>query len=258
MQVKSDPGGFPHKKLGEVPAVLPAQMRDVQRMAQEEFGVDILQITENAGRGAAQLALAMLGGRGRGQRIVVLAGGGTKGATGLCAVRHLVNWGFIVEPIFAEVEEELSAVAHRQVEILRHAGIVEPRDQATSEMTVEEHLFAADLVIDAVAGYGLEGPPTGMSAALVNLAIEAKRPILALDVPTGVSAVTGEPHTPAIRATTTLSLDLPKRGVTEEAARAHTGELYLADLGIPIVAYERFGLAIRGIFAEGPIVRLRR
>lgn len=258
MKVKSDPGGFPVRKLADVPAVAPAQMREIQRVAQEDFGIDILQITENAGRAAAQLALAMLGGRGQRQRVVVLAGGGNKGAAGLCAVRHMVNWGLIVEPIFGEVETEMSFVARRQVEMLRHAGIVEPGDEATSEITLEEHLERADLVVDALVGYGLEGPPTGIAAAVTELAVAARRPILALDVPTGVNALTGEASQPAIRAVTTLILDLPKKGICDAACRPFAGELYLADVGIPRTVHERMGIPVAGVFSEGPLVHLRR
>jgi NAD(P)H-hydrate epimerase len=258
MKVKSDPGGFPERKIAEVPAPSPEQMREIQRIAQEDFGMDILQMTENAGRAAARLALAMLGGKGLRQRVVVLAGGGNKGAAGLCAIRHMVNWGLSVEPIFGEVESEMSVIARRQVHILRQAGIVEPGDEATSEMTLEEHLEHADLVVDALVGYGLEGPPLGIAAAITELAVASKRPVLSLDVPTGVSASTGEPSQPAIRAVTTLGLDLPKRGTCEVAARPFVGELYLADLGIPRTVHERMGIATSNVFSEGPIVRVRR
>ena len=78
----------------------------------------------------------------------------------------------------------------------------------------------ADLVIDALVGYGLAGPPVGIAAAATELAVACKKPILALDVPTGVNAATGEVSSPAIRAMTTLTLDLPKRGVVEASARA--------------------------------------
>jgi NAD(P)H-hydrate epimerase len=64
--------------------------------------------------------------------------------------------------------------------------------------------------------------------------------------------------TPAIRACTTLILDLPKRGVIAPVARANAGELYLADLGIPATVFERLGIRAGGVFSEGPIVRLRR
>jgi len=258
MSAKPDPGGFPQRKLSEVRSVTAAQMRDVQRIAQEDFGIDINQLTENAGRAAATLALAMLGGRGRGQRVVILAGGGNKGAAGLSAARHLVNWGVHVDPIIGGVEEEASFTARRQLEILRLAGILEPADMESSEITVEDQLSSAALVIDALVGYGLEGPPSGIAAAVTELALQANRPTLALDVPTGVNATSGEIFSPAIRACTTLMLDMPKRGTVEAKARSHTGELYLADLGIPSTVQERLGLSVGTVFHEGPIVRLRR
>ncbi|MEO8540341.1 MAG: NAD(P)H-hydrate epimerase [bacterium] len=258
MSVKADPGNFPQRKASEVRWVTAAQMRDVQRIAQEEFGLDMLQLTENAGRAAAMLALAMLGGRGRGQRVVILCGNGNKGAAGLATARHLANWGIRVDPIVSGVEEEAGFMVRRQLQILRQAGILEPGDMESSEITVEDQLADSELVIDALVGYGLEGPPQGIAAAVTDLAIQAGRPTLALDVPTGVNATTGEVSSPAIKACTTLMLDLPKVGVLDVQARHHTGELFLADLGIPNGVPERFGISVAGIFNEGPIVRLRR
>ncbi|HMO54833.1 MAG TPA: NAD(P)H-hydrate epimerase [Tepidiformaceae bacterium] len=233
-------------------------MRDVQRVALEEFGFDILQITENGARAAASLGLAMLGAKGRGQRVVMLCGGGNKGATGLAAARHLANFGFRVDPVLGVVEEDISFTARRQIQILREAGILEPADLESTELTLEDQLAAADLVVDALVGYGLEGPPTGIAAAITELVQAAKRPVLALDVPTGVNATTGEVSVPAIRATTTLMLDLPKVGVMSAAARANVGELYIADIGIPRAVHERLGLQVGDLFSEGPLVRLRR
>jgi NAD(P)H-hydrate epimerase len=233
-------------------------MREIQRLAQEEYLLDILQITENAGFAGARLAFAMLGGKGRGQRVVVLAGGGNMGATGLAAARHLMNWGLLVEPVFAEVEEEWAFTTRRQVQILRAATLIDPDNEATSEATMEQHLLNADLIIDAIAGYGLEGPPAGMASALVQLVHEAGRPVLSLDIPTGVSATTGEAPGAAVKAVTTLALDLPKAGVVTTVARDHVGEIYLADVGIPRVVYDRVGVRMDGLFSEGPLLRLKR
>jgi NAD(P)H-hydrate epimerase len=252
------PGGFPERRLADVPAVSPSTMRQVQKLAQEEYCLDILQITENAGYAGARLALAMLGGNATGQRVVVLAGGGNMGAAGLAAARHMVNWGVNVEPVFAEVEAELTYSARKQVQILRAAGVLDAGTEATSETLMEQHLHNADLIIDAIAGYGLEGPPFGMAAALVRLVHDAEQPVLSLDLPTGLSAKSGEAFEPAIHAATTLALDLPKEGVVAGAARPFTGELYLADLAIPRMVYDRLGVAVGSTFAEGPIVRLRR
>jgi NAD(P)H-hydrate epimerase len=258
MKVKADPGGFPQLRLSEVPSVTPAQMREIQRVAQESFGYDILQIIENAGRAAARLALAMLGGRARGQRIVVLAGGGNAGASGLCAIRNLVNWGLDAEPILGEVGEQMSFATARQLRILQGTGTEEPEGPGTSEITAEEHLHKADLILDALVGYGLTGPPTGMAAAIVEMAMASRTPVLALDVPTGVDADSGQVNHPAISACTTLIYDLPKIGQLKAGARARQGELYLADLGIPRAIPERMGIAVKGLHGEGPIVRLRK
>ena len=258
MAVKPDPGGFPQRKYSEVPWVSSQQMRDVQRVAQEEFGLEIMQLTENAGRAAGVLAQQMLGGRGRGQRVVVLCGPGNKGAAGLAASRHLSNWGFRVDPVFSGVEDDASFTVRRQMTILRASGVLEPADSESSEITVEEQLAGAELVVDALIGYGLEGAPPGIAGAVAQLAIDAGRPILALDVPTGVNATTGEVSSPAIRACTTLMLDLPKRGVFEPASRSHTGEVFVTDLGIPISVHERLGINVGSLFTEGPIVRLKR
>ncbi len=258
MAVKSDPGGFPQRRVGDVPAVTAAQMRDIQRVAQEDYGIDILQITENAGRACARLALDMLGGRGKGQVIVILAGGGNNGAAGLAAARSLANWGFSVAPIMADVLSESSFAARRELNILIESGVAEPSDLEASEITLEEQLGRADLIVDALVGYGLTGAPVGIAAAATELAVASRQPILALDTPTGVNATTGEVGSPAIRATTTIMLDLPKKGMLEPSARANVGELYLADLGIPKSVHERLGLAITPIYNEGPIVRLRR
>lgn len=258
MSVKADPGGFPERKFSEVPWATAAQMRDVQRLAQEDFSIDILQITENAGRACAMLALKMLGGKARRQHVVLLCGGGNKGAAGLAAARHLSNWGFSVNPIVSGVEEEASFTSRRQLQTLRQSGILEPADLEQSEITVEDQLASAELVIDALVGYGLEGPPVGIAAAVTHLALDAKRPTLALDVPTGVNATTGEVSFPAIRAATTLMLDLPKKGLADPATRNYAGELFLADLGIPVSVHERLGIPLGSLFTDGPIVRLRR
>jgi NAD(P)H-hydrate epimerase len=258
MAVKGDPGGFPQRKVGDVPAVTAAQMREIQRIAQEDFGLDILQIAENAGRACARLTLQMLGGRAHGQVVVILAGGGNKGAAGLAAARHLTNWGFQVEPVLAEVESECSFAVRRAIGICRASGIIEPGDAETTEVTVEDHLTRADLIIDALVGYGLEGAPVGIPAAATELAVAAHKPILALDIPTGVNATTGVVSTPAIRAVTTLILDIPKRGELQPEARGYVGELYLADLGIPASVHERLGVGVAGLFNEGPLIRLKR
>lgn len=256
--VKVAPGGFAQRKASALPFVTADQLREIQRGAIDHYHIDALQITENAGRAASRMALAMLGGKARGQRVVVLAGGGSIGASGLAAVRHLTNWGVNAEPIFGAILEEMLPTTRRHVEILRASGMHELSERNSSEESLRDHLQYADLIIDAIGGYGLVGPPVGIAAAVTELAVESGRPILSMDVPTGIDATTGKINTPAIRAATTLLLDLPKLGMLADECRSDVGELFLADIGVPVAAHEQAGIRSADIFSDGPIVRIRR
>ncbi len=82
--------------------------------------------------------------------------------------------------------------------------------------------------------------------------------MLALDVPSGIDATTGAVHAPAIRATATMTLALPKAGLRAPAAAEHVGELYLADIGVPPGLYTQlFAVPVGPLFALDEIVRLR-
>lgn len=252
------PGGFPQRKVSDIPSVTKEQMREIERIALEDYSLEIIQIMENAGRATATLAHAMLGRHARGQHVVVLVGNGNKGGGGLCAARHLANMGFSVEPVLGAVEDEMPLASRRQLKVLRESGVAEPKESQGGEYVVEERLMRADLIVDALVGYGLVGPPSGIALACVEMATNAKRPVLAIDVPTGVNATTGEAADVHIHATTTLALDLPKKGMLGPDSRQHVGEIYLADIGIPRAVHLRVGIPQVDTFSEGSIIRLRR
>lgn len=258
MSFSSNPGGFPTRRAAETPHVTKDQMREIERIALEDYNLEILQLQESTGRAVATLAHAMLGRQARGQHIVILCGGGNKGGGGLSAARHLTNAGFTVEPVLSAVEDDMPLASKRQLHILRQAGITEPKGLEPSEFIVAERMQRAELIIDALVGYGLVGPAPGLAAACVELCNRAGRPVLAIDVPTGVNATTGEPSPVAVRASATLALDLPKKGTLERAARDYVGELFVADVGIPRSVHLRAGIPLTPTFAEGFIVRLRR
>lgn len=107
-------------------------------------------------------------------------------------------------------------------------------------------------------GYSLRGSPRGASAALIRSANSRPAPVLALDVPSGLDATTGAVHEPAIRATATLTLALPKTGLRAHPARDFVGEVYLGDIGVPTSLYADAPLAldVGPVFAKDDIVRL--
>lgn len=211
----------------EVPAVTNEQMVEVDRVAIEDTGPDLLQMMENAGRNLAEQAIANLGESWRAANIVVLAGTGGNGGGGIRGARHLANRGAQVQLCLAS-PDGLGAAARWQRHIF----------QATPGPEVDIHSLTGsnepvDIILDALIGYDLQGAPRGNVLRLIQWANGAAAPILTLDIPSGVNATSGETPGDYIKASCTLTLALPKTGLLPE----HTGNLILADIGIPPGAY---------------------
>ncbi len=203
------------------------QMRKVDQVAQERFGLSTAVLMENAGLASARVAARMLPAGGR---IVILAGKGNNGGDGLAAARHLANWGAKVLVVAAE--KNMKGPAATNLEIIRQMGLeileAAPRDNRR----IEALLLTADLVIDALLGTGITGPPQGIAADLINSLSGRTGPILSLDLPSGTNSL-GEVFQPHVKASCTVTFGAPKVGTLLYPAAAQTGKVYLADLGIP-------------------------
>ncbi len=117
----------------------------------------------------------------------------------------------------------------------------------------------ADLIVDGLIGYSLAGPPRDDAADLIRWSNSRPTPVLALDVPSGLDAASGVIFEPAIQATATMALALPKQGLLAPGVEALVGELYLADISVPLALYAGPTLEIElgPLFAESEIIRLR-
>jgi NAD(P)H-hydrate epimerase len=236
---------LPVVAASSLPWLSVAQMREVDRLMVEDFGIALEQMMENAGRSLAVLARRLLGGDARAGRVLVIAGSGGNGGGGMVAARQLAVAGANVEVRLTVPAERLAPVPGRQHAILRAIDV--PVD-----FRPEEQLPDAALVIDAALGYSQRGAPTGEVARLISALPEA--PMLALDVPSGLELETGLLHRPHVRAAATLTLALPKRALREGDAGDVVGDLYLADISVPRAVYLRLGLEYESPFARGPIV----
>ena len=188
---------------------------------------------ENAGRASATLARQMLGTTIFGKHVACLVGGGNNGGDGMVAARHLSNWGAIVEVIVGTTQDKMKRVPLGQLHIIEKMGI--------PILSTDHTLGDYDLLIDSLIGYGLEGNPRDRIATIIKDANASGRPILALDVPSGMNATTGEAYDPCIKATATLTLALPKTGFLAREASLYLGDLYLADISIPRKVYQSIG-----------------
>jgi NAD(P)H-hydrate epimerase len=214
-----------------VSAVSAAEMLEVDRIAVQETGPNLFQMMENAGRNLASFAVECLEGKWKRARVLVLAGPGGNGGGGICAARHLANHGVNVA-VCLLAPDKLGQVPAFQRQVYRATA---GREIGADELSRER----PDLVVDAIFGYSLSGPPRGAALEMILWANGAGAPVLALDIPSGVDATTGETPGECVQARWTMTLALPKTGLVPDL----TGEVELADIGIPEGAYRRMGLA---------------
>lgn len=238
----------------ELPYLTVRQMIEVDRAMVEDFRINLVRMMENAGRGLAHLARArFLGGDPRGKKVVVLAGTGGNGGGALVCARRLSAWGADIAVFLTRPLEEFTPVPAQQLEILRRMGV--PFEGGLPPSATPR----PDLIVDGVIGYSLKGSPHATAADLIRWANTQSVPILALDVPSGLDAATGNPRDPAIRGSATLTLALPKEGLRAPGAERYVGELFLADIGVPPSLFSRppLGLSVGPIFAESDLLRIR-
>lgn len=226
--------GFRTSDGRSVPAVTAEGMREVDRAA-EEIGLPLLSMMENAGRALAWHVRSVADGDGS---VTVLAGSGGNGGGGLVCARRLANRGVTVEVVLDRSGGDLDGAAGRQYDALSAMDV--PIGGGTDGFDAGTDTT----VVDALVGYGLDGSLEGTAADLVR-AIPDDRPVVALDVPSGLDATTGEQPGPAVAPDRTVTLALPKTGL-----RSAAGDLYLADIAIPAVAFRRSGIDYESPFGE--------
>jgi NAD(P)H-hydrate epimerase len=223
-------------KGDKVPSLTTEQMREVDRIAVEDFNLGILQMMENAGRNLAQFIISYF--EHRPIHVAILAGPGGNGGGGLCCARHLHNHGFPVSLLLSKSVGSLGYAARSQQKILEEAGV-----HASNDDQFENVLAQADVVIDALIGYSLHGAPRGLASELIEMCNRMADKVISLDIPSGVDSTSGEKPGVAIQADAILTLALPKKGLS-----TIDGDIYLADIGIPPEVYSQLGIELGTIF----------
>lgn len=228
-------------------------MREMDRIATQELGLDVLQLMEYAGLNVARFTQTILTPRTSPGRVLVLAGTGNNGGDGLVAARHLANWGVQVSVVSLASPSQDRSLGQHQRQILVNCQIPLLTLTAGQAVThIQSVIEGSDLLIDALLGFGGSGNPRPPIAELIRLANASPQPILAVDLPSGLDAATGKALDPCIRAKWTLTLGLPKVGLLTQTARPFVGELFVADIGIPPGVYHRWGVKVGPLFCRAP------
>ncbi|HEX4612283.1 MAG TPA: NAD(P)H-hydrate epimerase [Urbifossiella sp.] len=234
-----------------------AQARDLDRRAVEEFGMPGVCLMENAGRGAADLLARLNPDR---LPTVILCGPGNNGGDGFVIARHLDNRGWpvtvwLLRPesgrsfgfarAAAAVDRKLTPDCAVNAEVWAHARSLrsnDPPGEAWKEALVAD-VPAAGWVVDALFGTGLTRPLEAPFDELIPFLNASGKPVLAVDLPTGLDCDTGAPLGPTVRAAHTATFVAPKRGFLAPGAAGWVGEVHVIDIGAPRVLVEGYRLA---------------
>ena len=181
-------------------------------------GVPGIELMENAGRAVADASAAF-----QGRRVAIVAGPGNNGGDGFVAARLLADRGFWVRVAFVGEKARLKGDA--AVAANRWSGPVEAASPAS--------LRDCDLVVDALFGAGLDRAVEGLPRSMIETMNAAGVPIIAADLPSGVSGNTGAVMGVAARATHTVTFFRRKIGHLLLPGRLHCGTVQVADIAIP-------------------------
>ena len=202
-----------------MPAPTGPESVELDRLAIEDVGVPQSVLMENAGRAAAAV-LQRLYPEGP---VVGLIGGGNNGGDALVLLRTLLSWGREAKGIL---------VADREAEDPLLHGWALPLliDLDIDDAAWASELNAASVVVDGVLGTGVLGPPRERQAEAIRRINASARPVLAVDVPSGVDATTGAVPGDAVRADVTVAFGAPKLGTLLHPALRHAGRLVAAEI----------------------------
>ena len=217
------------------------RMREIDRRAIEEFGVPSIVLMENAGQGASCVALDMLREKKKGE-VVFVCGKGNNGGDGFVCARHLINKGVEAEIFLLGHPHELKGDAGINYKILKNIGseirTVESKDEIGE---LEKVLNRARLIVDAIFGIGLSGEVREPYRKVINFINQSQRPVLSLDVPSGLDATEGKVLGVSVKAHKTVTFALPKTGFVKDEGPVYTGELIIVDISIPRILLSESG-----------------
>ncbi|TMC96744.1 MAG: NAD(P)H-hydrate epimerase [Chloroflexi bacterium] len=223
---------------GGLPTLSSANVKEADSLAHERFGIEVDWLMEAAGW---QLARFCQG------RTVVACGIGNNAGDGLAVARHLHRWGRLASVACLDAGR-LRGPAAKELEALRKLGV-----DVTGTLLFE----SAEVVLDAIFGTGISRAPEGNFATWIDAINDCEAHVISVDVPSGLDADTGVAYAPTVKARTTVTLGLPKAGLVRADGPRLAGEVWVADIGMPLEVYAELGIDVPStLFAAADRFRL--
>ncbi len=213
-------------------ALTRAQVRRVDQLAIDRYGIPGAVLMENAGRNAAEHIRAEFGVTGH---AIILCGTGNNGGDGFVIARHLHNVGWQVRLLIAGDLPSLSGDALVHYRIVEAMGLdITIASDAKGQQSFLQKTQAAVVVVDALLGTGFRGDVRERTAELIRTVnASPKRAVVAIDVPSGMDCDTGAGGDATICADLTVTFVAPKVGFAAARASTYVGRVEVADIGVP-------------------------
>jgi len=209
------------------------QMQELDRKSIEVYRIPGIVLMENAGRGAVEVLTSNFPDIQK-KTIAIIAGKGNNGGDGFVIARYLLNRGIPVKVFLLTDPKSLRGDAEINFNIFHHMkGEIIPVPSSKDYQKVKKSLENFDLLIDGIFGTGLDAEVRGYYREVIDHLNTLQKPIVAIDVPSGLDADTGKPLGTAVRASLTITFGLPKVGHLVSPGIDYVGSLKVVDIGIP-------------------------
>lgn len=220
--------------------VTSSQMREIDKKAGEEFSIPSLQLMENAGLRVYETIRSKLGSPDN-KVFYIFAGKGNNGGDGFVVAKHLSLIRTLTKVFLLGKIEEIRGDARVNLDLALKRGVkvIEVKNIEDIDLSPPP-----DLIIDALLGTGIKGEVTGLMREVIELINRQGKPVISIDLPSGLDADTGRVKGSCIKATWTVTMGLPKVGLLIYPGLEYVGDLIVADIGFPPSLIEKENIEI--------------
>ena len=218
--------------------VTAAEMRNIDQNTIENIGIPGIVLMETAG---SEIVQRILNYYPNAHRIGIFVGKGNNGGDGLVIARQLTHSGRDVSIFLVSPQDSFTEEAHINLQISKNLGLhieeiltVDASGyNSSTKSSLHTNITSCDLIVDAILGTGLRGDVRPHISNVINAINNLSIPILAVDLPSGLDADTGNPLGTCIQADRTVTIGLPKRGLLVHPGAQLSGKLDVVDIGFP-------------------------
>lgn len=215
----------------KVPPLSRQQVRQVDQIAIEVYGMSGLVLMENAGRGAAERIFHLATGIDAEEEILILCGRGNNAGDGYVIARHLELMGRQPRVVSLEPLDRLSGDALHNARLCEKANL--PIDILSDPNEVAVRVASAPVIVECLLGTGATGAPRGIYADAVKAANRSEALRIAIDIPAGLDCDTGHANSPTFLAAETITFVASKTGFARADGPSHVGNVHDVGIGVP-------------------------